>query len=207
MSQGSPRDLGLRGLVLAAGASTRLGYPKQLVPVNGVPLVRRTAQIVAEVCGCPATVVIGSDAERVARCLEGTGTVLVHHPGWARGLGSSLGKGLAALASECQAVLVAPCDLPCLSAADLGRLVEAWRRAPAIPAACGYDGVLGTPAILPAGLFPDLIDSEGDAGARLFLRRTGTPVTTVAMDTAAMDLDQWQDLDDLEAVALPDQGS
>lgn len=207
MSQRPPRDLGLRGLVLAAGASRRLGYPKQLVPVDGVPLVRRTAQIVAEVCGCPTTVVIGSDAERVARCLEGTGTVLVHHPGWARGLASSLGKGLAALGPACRAVLVAPCDLPCLSAADLGRLVEAWRRAPAVPAACSYDGVLGTPAILPAGLFPDLIDSEGDAGARPYLRRAGTPVTTVAMDAAARDLDQRQDLNDLEDIALPDERS
>lgn len=194
MNRPPPRWPGLRGLVLAAGGSRRLGQPKQVVRINGLPLVRRTVQIVAEVCEGTVTVVLGASSERVAECLEDTDVVCVDNPDWQRGLGQSLALGLAALNGHCRAVLVTPCDLPCLSKDDLETLAEAWSLEPERPAASRYHGVLGTPAILPAGVLTDLPGGRGDEGARGYLRRPGVSVTPVDLAAAAVDLDREQDL-------------
>jgi molybdenum cofactor cytidylyltransferase len=191
MNRGLP---GLSGLVLAAGASRRLGQCKQIVMVDGVPLVRRTVLLIADVCGAPVTVVTGANADRVTACLEGIEVVLVHNPAWHEGLSGSLALGLTALGPGCGAALVAPCDLPGLSAMDLERLAAAWRRTPERPAAACYGGVVGVPAILPEVVFSELLAVTGDRGARDLLRRNDVPVSVVTFPSAAADLDDGGDL-------------
>ncbi len=186
---------GLRGLVLAAGGSRRLGRPKQTIRIEGAPLVRRIVRIVSDVCEGPVVVVLGASSERVANCLQGMDVVRVDNPEWRTGLGSSLARGLAALEGCCQAALVTACDLPCLAREDLETLATAWSREPDRPAAARYEGVLGIPAILPPGVFPELSDGGGDVGARGYLRRPDVSVTAVDLPGAALDLDRAQDLD------------
>ncbi len=188
------RSPGLRGLVLAAGASRRLGHPKQAVSIGGVPLVRRTVLLIAGVCGFPVTVVTGAEEPQVRACLDDLDVVLAHNPGWRDGLAGSLALGLHSLGQDCAAALVAPCDLPRLSARDLDRLVTAWRLAPERPAAATYHGIIGVPAVLPAPVFSELATVTGDKGARDFLRRGDTPVTVVEFPSAASDLDDHRDL-------------
>ena len=190
---------GLRGLVLAAGGSRRLGYPKQALRIDGVPLVRRIVRMVTSVCEGPVVVVLGASSERVANCLQGMDVVRVDNRDWQSGLGSSLARGLAALEGSCRAVLVTACDLPCLSTGDLETLAAAWSREPDRPAAARYEGVLGTPAILPAGVFADLPEARGDVGARGYLRRPDISVTPVDLAGAAVDLDRARDLDGIRS--------
>lgn len=196
MSRPSPT---LRGLVLAAGASRRLGQPKQIVRVGGLPLVRRTVLLVAEVCGNPVTVVTGADAKRVTAGLHGLEVVLVENPGWPEGLASSLTVGLQSLQPAWDACLVTPCDLPALALRDLEELVHAWRRAPGRAAAAAYSGIIGAPAILPGHILPRLNAVSGDRGARDLLRSGDLPVTLVDFPSARQDLD---DHDDLAAVPV-----
>jgi len=196
----------LRGLVLAAGASRRLGQPKQIVRVGGIALVRRTVLLIADVCGCPVTVVTGAHAARVAKSLQGLDVVLAHNAGWQKGLASSLTVGLESLRPDRGAVLVAPCDLPGLAQRDLEELVNAWRKDPDQAAAAAYSGVVGTPAILPLQVLPRLAGIAGDRGARDLLRRGDLPVTAVDFPSARRDLDDADDLTtvpDSRAVPTP----
>jgi len=183
-----------RGLVLAAGGSRRLGRPKQTVRIDGVPLLRRTVLIVAEICGSPVTVVTGANAEHAAACVADLDIVLAHNPRWASGLSGSLAVGLESLAAGCGAARVVPCDLPRLSRADLASLLAAWTQAPDRPAAASHGGVVGAPAILPERMFPELLSGSGDTGARDLLRRGDVPVTTVDLPSAAIDLDRCEDI-------------
>jgi len=196
---------GLRGLVLAAGGSRRLGHPKQAVRIDGVPLIRRIVRMVAEVCEGHVVVVLGASSERVANCLQGMDFIRVDNRDWQSGLGSSLAQGVEALDGCCRAVLVTACDLPCLSKEDLEMLATAWSRAPDRPAAARYEGVLGTPAILPARVFPDLPEARGDVGARDYLRRPDVSVTPVDLAGASLDLDRAQDLDGIRRLSGTDR--
>lgn len=194
-----PCGTDLQGVVLAAGASRRLGRHKQLVAVGGVPLVRRTVEIVSEACGAPVIVVTGCNARRVVDCIGDLEVVIAHNPSWESGLGGSLAAGLEALTPNCRAALVTPCDLPRLAVEDVRKLMAAWCRSAEQPAACRYDGVLGTPAILPAALFSEILQSAGETGAAAYLRQPGIAVTAVDMPAAALDLDRQEDLESLRA--------
>lgn len=179
--------MSLPALILAAGASRRLGRPKQLEPVDGEALLRRTVRVALEAGCAPVLVVLGAARERIAPCLEDLPVEVLVNEAWETGQASSLRTGLAALPPQAEGVLLLVCDQVALEAAPLRRLMAAWRAAPECPAACLYGSVTGVPALFPAHRFPDLAALEGDAGARALLRAGA--VTRVAWPEGARDLD------------------
>jgi CTP:molybdopterin cytidylyltransferase MocA len=199
------REPGLAGLLLAAGASTRMGRSKAALPLDGVPLARRAVDALAAVCGGPLVVVTGADREPVELALRGTGVELVHNAQWREGIGRSLAAGLAALPPDATAVLVLPCDLPLVGASELLALAEAWRRRPEWPAAAAYAATLGVPAIIPAGLFAGL-PTSGETGAGPWLRARAERVSRVPMPAASRDLDSPADLAALANATLSRDG-
>ncbi len=146
-----PEEAGFRlaAVILAAGSSTRLGQPKQLLGVGGATLVARAADAALRAGASPVIVVVGADEPAVRSALGDRPLVIVRNEAWASGMASSLRLGIAA-ARQAQppadAVLVAPCDQPALDAACLRRLVDAHRRTARI-AAARYAGRLGVPAL------------------------------------------------------------
>lgn len=185
-------------VVLAAGGSSRLGRPKQLLRVRGVPLLVRAARHGARAAPGRVVVVLGAEHVRLRGVLRRwrVRVRIVRNPAWRSGLASSLRAGLAAAAPDTAATLVLLTDQPRVDAASLERLVAAWRRRPAKAAAARYSGRLGVPAILPRRLHQALTDVAPDAGARALLAREAD-VTTVAMPEAAVDVDtpaDWQAL-------------
>jgi nicotine blue oxidoreductase len=137
-------------VVLAAGASSRFGSPKQrLLLGEVVQRVRRSAAIgdLVVVLGAHE---VETDA-RVARC-----------PDWATGPGVSLRCGLAALPDGCEAAIVVLADGPDLATAAIDRLVAAWREQGGEALAASYGGVRGHPVLLARSLWPRI----PDAGAR-----------------------------------------
>lgn len=109
------------GVVLAAGASTRLGRPKALVSVNGDPAIAHVVRMLHE-AGAQATVVVtGADEARVKTAVPAMAKV-VHHPGWERGQTSSVKAGLSALPANLDMVLW-PVDRPAVAASTLAALV------------------------------------------------------------------------------------
>jgi molybdenum cofactor cytidylyltransferase len=145
--------------------------------------------------GAEIIVVLGAAALRLRALLRrhapGVRTVL--NARWHTGLASSLQAGLRAAPRDARAVLVTLVDQPNVDAAALRRLLAAWRRRPALPAAALYAGRGGVPAILPRRTWPALFALDGDAGARAVLRDAAA-LTLVAMPEAAFDVDTPEDL-------------
>ncbi len=186
-------------VVLAAGGSTRLGYPKQLVAHEGEPLVRRAAQAAHDAGARPVLVVLGANAATIAPSLDALpGVQAIVHADWADGLASSLGAGLHALDDACRdepcdGVLVTLADQPLVDAHALRRLLQAFAAGARVVAA-RYGDVLGAPAVFGREHLPALCALEGDHGAGRWLRAHRALVTAVPMDSAALDVDTPADV-------------
>lgn len=182
-------------ILLAAGASRRLGRAKQLVELDGEPLLRRAARALVATRPLETLVVLGHDAERMRAALDGLPVRCVVATDHAEGMAASLRAGLAALDARCDGALVALTDQPALHADHLGALLDAWRAQPSRAAASVYAGVLGVPALLPRAWFDELAQLRGDVGARALLRARAANVIAVAAPALARDVDVEADLD------------
>jgi molybdenum cofactor cytidylyltransferase len=184
----------LYAVVLAAGASTRFGSPKQLVRIGGRPLLHTIVARAAEVTGNALIVVLGSGAAQLAPLLKHTPGSVVVNRHWREGLASSIRTGVAHLPPTCAGVLLVLADQAAVTSDDLKRLAGTWRRRPQCIAAALYAGASGAPAIFPRSCFAELAALRGDAGARSILRRSADRVLRVAMPAAEIDLDTPEDL-------------
>lgn len=176
-------------LLLAAGASRRLGEPKQLLRLGGETLVHRAARLGLATAPAEAVVVCGAHADAVWR--EVADLPLRRLDGTDRdgGLGQSLAAGLGALSANIDGALVLLCDQPALDADHLLALRDAWRTDPTRAAASAYEGVLGVPALLPRAWFARLAEGRDDQGARALLRAHAAGVHAVAAPALAHDID------------------
>jgi molybdenum cofactor cytidylyltransferase len=181
-------------VVLAAGASRRLGQSKQLLTMHGETLVRRAARSGLATRPCAAVIMLGADADAVYASVRDLAVRRVDCADWQQGMGASLRAGLAALPPECAGALVVLCDQPALDSAHLDRLVTAWRANPRGAAASAYAGRLGVPALLPRAWFAELGEGVGDRGARDLLARRREEVVTIANEALALDVDRSGDL-------------
>jgi molybdenum cofactor cytidylyltransferase len=184
----------LYAVVLAAGASTRFGSPKQLVRIGGRPLLHTVVTRAAEVTGNALIVVLGAGAAELAPLLRhAPGSVVVNRH-WREGLASSIRAGVARLPATCAGVMLMLADQAAVTSDDLRRLAGAWRRRPQCIAAALYAGTAGAPAIFPRSTFTELAALRGDSGARLVLRRSPDRLVRVPMPGAELDLDTPEDL-------------
>jgi CTP:molybdopterin cytidylyltransferase MocA len=184
-------------VVLAAGGSSRLGQPKQLVRRGRRPLLLHAVQAASAAVEDRSriVVVLGAEALRLRALLRRAAPDVraVTNARWRAGLATSLRAGVRAASRRGEAVLVLLVDQPDVDAAALRRLVGAWRRRPTAPAAARYAGRVGVPAILPRRSWRALRALERDAGARALLR-DARDVTAVDMPEAELDVDTPADL-------------
>jgi molybdenum cofactor cytidylyltransferase len=185
-------------LVLAAGASRRLGQPKQLVKLGGRPLLHRVVANASSLAGHAVTVVLGAHANELSRLLAHSPASTVINRDWEEGVGSSIRRGMTALPPGCEAVLLLLGDQVGVTADDLRRLANAWKGEPSVIAASMYEQHLGVPAIFPHPFFNELGELRGDEGARKIIERNQYRVTRVPMPNAALDLDTPEDLQRLQ---------
>lgn len=187
-------DTNLHVLVLAAGAASRFGSPKQLVRIGGQPLLHRAVSQATQVAGGAVTVVLGAHAPQLAPLLRhSTASVLINRH-WEEGLASSLRLGVASLPAGTEGVLITLADQAAVTAFDLQRLATAWRQQPDWLIAASYSGHTGVPAVFPAHTFPAFADLRGDSGARVLLARYADRCLRIPMPNAAIDIDTPEDL-------------
>jgi molybdenum cofactor cytidylyltransferase len=199
MPEPGPRSgaaLKAAAVVLAAGASRRLGQPKQLIPLQGESLLRRTARLALQAGCAPVVVVLGFDHARMAGELAGLDVATVVNGNYSSGMGSSLACGVASARwarPEMDALLVLVCDQPCLTAEHLWRLLAVHASSGSVAiTASAYSGHAGVPAVFSASLFEELERIEGDQGARDLIGRRGARV--VDWPDGAWDIDLPEDL-------------
>jgi len=181
-------------VVLAAGASRRLGRAKQLLRLHGESLVRRASRLGLGTQPSGAVIVLGAEADAVFAQVCDLALQRVDCSDAERGMGASLRAGLAALPAGCDAALVVLCDQPALDAAHLQRLCAAWRASPRQAAASLYAGTLGVPALLPRAWFSALQANASDHGARTLLCARADEVIAIPNDALGNDIDVAADL-------------
>jgi molybdenum cofactor cytidylyltransferase len=181
-------------VVLAAGASRRLGQPKQLVKLGSRPLLHRVVASAVSLAGHAVTVILGAHASELSGLLAHSPASVVVNRDWEEGISSSIRRGLSALPPGCEAVLLLLGDQVGVTADDLRRLASAWNGEPSVIAASMYDQHLGVPAIFPHIFFNELAELRGDEGARKIIERNQYRVSRVPMPNAAIDLDTPDDL-------------
>jgi molybdenum cofactor cytidylyltransferase len=177
-------------IVLAAGASTRLGSPKQLAVLGGETLLERAVQAAAEAGCAPVVVVLGaSAAEILAGCSLGEAMVVINAD-WDEGMAASIGCGVAAVDGWVDGAVVMACDQPAVTAAHLRVLMDGDE-----VTASAYAGRRGVPAYFPAAVFEDLLELVGDVGARDLLRSA----RAVELPGGELDVDRVEDLAQVRA--------
>jgi molybdenum cofactor cytidylyltransferase len=194
------RPVGL--VILAAGGSSRLGRPKQLVEYRGRSLLRHVAEVaVGSVCR-PIVVVLGAQASPLEAELRGLPVHVAENREWARGMATSLRRGLEtleAIEGEVGAVVILLCDQPLVSAQTINALVDAWGTAGKRIIASEYAGVVGVPALFDRGLLPELLALDGEEGARRVIARHADEVHRVPFPDGGMDIDTPQDCERFRA--------
>lgn len=193
--------MSIPAIVLAAGASSRLGRPKQLVEYQGETLLARAIRLSHEAGGDPVFVVLGANLEVILPTGLSDKAVPVINKDWQEGISTSIHAGLRAVHGVLPAtegVLLLACDQPRLSVEHLRALMRAFSlQSGAAIAASAYAGVRGTPAVFPRGAFRQLFELRGDTGARALLTKPARPVVGVPFPDGELDIDTPADLDQL----------
>jgi molybdenum cofactor cytidylyltransferase len=184
--------------VLAAGRSTRMGAAnKLLADIGGKPMVRRVAEAALASAARPVLVVTGHQVAEVGAALSGLDVTLVANPDYATGLASSLKAGVRALPADCAGALVMLGDMPRIAAEHLDRLIEAFAAekgtAIVVPVHAGRQG---NPVLWPAAYFPELLQLDGDAGAKRLIAAHAGQVREIDLGTNAI----FADVDTPEAL-------
>jgi CTP:molybdopterin cytidylyltransferase MocA/ADP-ribose pyrophosphatase YjhB (NUDIX family) len=157
-------------LVLAAGTSSRMGRPKQLLPYEGKSLVRRAAEAAVGSRARQTIVVTGAAREQVELALGGLAVMLVHNPDFSQGMSTSLRAGLRAVRPDIDAVIVMLADQPFIDSSVIDALIERYEQSGARIVRPRYGGVPGNPVLWDSSHVAALAAQEGDQGGRSLLQ-------------------------------------
>jgi molybdenum cofactor cytidylyltransferase len=191
-------------IILAAGDSSRLGRPKQLLPYRGKTLL---THIITEALGArldPVVVVTGAFESEVNESLRGMTVETVYNPRWIEGMASGIVAGLSKLIALQQeadaggigpgAAIIAVCDQPFISSSLFRNLVEMYNGSAKAIVACRYSDAVGTPVLFGRCYFPELSALSGQEGAKQLLKRYPDDMVTISFPRGDVDIDSEDDL-------------
>ena len=182
----------IAAVVLAAGASSRMGTAKQLLRLGSRTLLRRSVEEALASAARETVVVVGAEAERMRHELRDLPVVTVENTRWAEGIGSSVSAAadfIRRQQPEFDALVLMTCDQPHVSAATIDRLIAEHDVSAKSIAASGYAGTIGVPALFSRACFDALSQLPADRGAKDILLRHRTDVAEVEFEPGATDLD------------------
>ncbi len=184
-------------VVLAAGASSRMGGSKLLVELDGKPMVRDVVDKTLGSRASPVAVVTGNKADAVREALVNCEVGLINNVDFSRGLSSSLKVGLKALPADCDGAVIVLGDMPAITSALIDKLVDAFNPAKgrAICVAT-HNGKRGNPVLFARRFFEEIESIEGDVGARGLIGAYPDLVCEVEAecDDPLIDIDTPEDL-------------
>ena len=153
-------------IVLAAGASTRFGEQKLVVPLGGKAVVRHAVERACASGADETIVVTGANGAEVRAALRGLTVRFVENPRFKDGMSTSLAAGIAALPAGAEAAIIALGDQPLVPPEAYAGVLAEYRRERAPIVTASYNGVRGHPVLFDAALFAELRATRGDRGAR-----------------------------------------
>ncbi|WP_373529797.1 NTP transferase domain-containing protein [Nostoc sp.] len=185
-------------IILAAGASTRMGKPKQLLPYQGSSLLKHTIEsAIASVCKL-VIVVLGANAQQIRSEVTQPSVQVIENPQWNLGMSASIRSGILSLESV-DAAVIAVCDQPFLSSEIINLLVEAYYSTGKPIIASQYAETLGVPALFSQIFFSELAALGENVGAKHLINRHLNEVFSVPFPLGAVDIDTPKDYEQLSS--------
>jgi molybdenum cofactor cytidylyltransferase len=218
-------------VILAAGNSSRLGQPKQLILFRGNSLVRHTVNAACEAGCSPVVVVIGNEGKKVHRELEAASVIKIQNKHWRRGIGSSIRIGIKALLKEVRSlgrqvrtttradsvslcwardhrsldVVLLVCDQPFVNAHVIRSLITLREKTKKDIIASSYAHTLGVPALFDRSFFRALLSLGDEAGAKSIILQNRERVAEFEFPEGKMDIDTWEDCERLNGICNPER--
>ena len=185
----------LAAVILAAGGSSRMGQPKQLLKFRGTSLLRRAIDTALAVPTEQVIVVLGHAADQLLPECTATSATVVLNDQWMEGVSTSLRGGLAAVSSDARGVFIYPADMPLVTPEALRELAHRQQVSGRPAAVTDAGGVRGVPVFITRSLFPALMIQEGDVGGAQYLRGHPEAVEAVHFDDPDLvrDVDRPED--------------
>lgn len=187
-------------IILAAGSSSRLGTPKQLLMFRQQTLLDRIVGTCLLLNTGPVLVVLGSEKGLLSERWTHSKAIAVHNENWAQGISSSVKCGLQYLTDHfpsAEGAIFTVCDQPFITDSLLLQLIEKHRETQMPVVACSYDNVLGTPALFHHAVFGELMELTGDKGARQVINKDSSRLSTVPFPLGIRDIDTAGDYEQL----------
>lgn len=197
-------DANIAVVVLAAGGSTRLGRPKQLVQFKGETLLEHTLKQVNMLGFQRKVLVLGSRHEEILGKIDANGYQVVINSDWEQGMASSIKLGLKAASAgeDLDQALFLVSDQPFLERTNLIKLVHAQLTKNPKATYSKYGDSIGVPAIFSKEAFPLLVQLEGDEGAKKLIHLKDFDYGTEVFSKGGFDVDTEEDVQQLKQMDL-----
>lgn len=187
-------------IVLAAGASTRLGSPKQLLVYRDKTLLRHTVEEAIHAGVAATVVVLGADAPQLSKEINDLAAIIVQNEAWATGMSSSIRKGLKALTDQhthLEGAVIMMCDQPFVTAGLLKELISTYKQTGKPIVISHYGEAMGPPAFFHHSFFKQLIELQGDEGAKKIVQQHRHKLSFVNFPQGKIDIDSKADYEKL----------
>ena len=188
-------------IILAGGASTRLGQPKQLLEYHGKTLLDHSVEQAMNANADAVIIVLGKNGELFKDDIEKENVRVVINKDWAEGMASSVRLGLDTLLNSkpyIDAVIFMVCDQPHISSLVLNELIITQQKTTKQIVTCDYGGSIGPPALFHKKYFRELMQLKGDIGARNIIQQNMNDVTTILFPEGKIDIDTKEDYEALK---------
>ena len=182
-------------LILAAGNSSRLGEPKQLLNFNGKTLLRNVVNEAIKVTES-VIVVTGSNHSQISREIEDFEVKIVENINWDQGMGSSIKIGINQLLnrfSEVQNIIISVCDQPFIEASVFSDLIQMQKISQKGIVASKYSDTLGTPVLFTKKYFEEISKLSGQEGAKKVTQKFKDDIAEIIFEKGAIDIDTQSD--------------
>jgi molybdenum cofactor cytidylyltransferase len=189
-------------IILAAGASNRMGQPKQLLSYQGRSLIQHTVEsAIASLCK-PVIVVLGAHAQQIRSQINPDLVQIVDNPQWNLGMSTSIRSGIFALnnySPNIDAAVITVCDQPFISPEIINSLVSAYYSTKKPIIASEYAQILGVPALFNHKFFAELVALNENIGAKHLIKKYREQVFAVNFPLGVIDIDTPKDYQNLQA--------
>jgi len=191
-----PDNISYGIIILAAGNSSRLGQPKQLLIFRNISLLQNVILESRKVTGTAVAIVTGAWQTQVENDAAGQDVLIVHNAEWESGMASSIKTGVEGLCKmypELDAVILTVCDQPFLTAANLTSLIREYIASDKGIVASSYNGTLGTPVLFSRHYFQVLMELQGQEGAKKIILSHPDDSSSVDFPEGETDIDTMED--------------
>ncbi|MEL6223856.1 MAG: nucleotidyltransferase family protein [Cyanobacteria bacterium J06627_8] len=177
-------------IILAAGASRRMGQPKQLLSYRGQTLLSHVIQCALASSCSSVIIVLGAHSSKIAPTIEQFSIEIIINSDWHQGVSSSIRCGLNYLREKSiGGVIFLTCDQPFISTEIIERLIRLYDQSNQPIIASQYGKIVGIPCLFTCSVYPELMQVQGDSGAKSIIKKNRSRIATVEFPRGAIDLD------------------